>query len=128
MYQEMSAVEREIEVLKLNVKETLVSESKAMDGEKKRILLIYLLISLGLAYHFEDEINKILTHSFKKIEDMMVGENDLYTVSILFWVFRTYGHNMSSGNNSFARIFIINYYYFVLLFWNIRRFRTKTRN
>lgn len=107
----MSAVEKEIEMLKLNVKEVLMSESQTMDGEKKKVLLIYLLVSLGLAYQFEDEINENLLQSFKKIEDMLAGENDLYTVSILFWVFRTYGHNMSSGKDSLARIFKKNILY-----------------
>ncbi|KAL0646434.1 hypothetical protein Bca4012_044725 [Brassica carinata] len=33
---------------------------------------------------------------FGKIEDMLAGDNDLYTVSTIFWVFRTYGYNISS--------------------------------
>ncbi|KAF8115070.1 hypothetical protein N665_0030s0111 [Sinapis alba] len=37
----------------------------------ERILMIYLLVSLGLAYHFEEEIYDTLKESFTKIEEMM---------------------------------------------------------
>lgn len=71
--------------------------SQGIDSTKKRILMIYLLRSLGLAYHLEEEIYEILEEGLEKIEEMMAGEDDLYTVSIIFWVFRSYGHNISSG-------------------------------
>ncbi|KAJ4912732.1 putative terpenoid synthase 7 [Raphanus sativus] len=66
------------------------------DSVKRKILLIYLMISLGVAYHFENEIEKTLTHAFENIDDMIAYERDLYTISIFFWVFRTYGYNMSA--------------------------------
>ncbi|XP_048623980.1 terpenoid synthase 1-like [Brassica napus] len=51
---------------------------------------------------------------FGKIEDMLAGDNDLYTVSTIFWVFRTYGYNISSdvferfkgGNGKFKECLI----------------------
>ncbi|EOA22803.1 hypothetical protein CARUB_v10003521mg [Capsella rubella] len=92
---EMDVLRREIEALKPKVRGMLLS-SQGREAKKKRILLIYQLVSLGLAWHFEDEIKESLEESFKSIADMMVGEYDLYNVSIIFWVFRTYGHNMSS--------------------------------
>lgn len=64
---------------------------------KRKVLLIYLMTSLGVAYHFENEIEKTLAHAFEKIDDMIANEHDLYTISIFFWVFRTYGYNMSAG-------------------------------
>ncbi|CAF2235823.1 hypothetical protein HID58_029536 [Brassica napus] len=88
---EMDALKREIETLKPKVKNMFMSSQGT-----ERILMIYLLVSLGLAYHFEDEIYDTLKESFTKIEEMMDKENDLYTVSIIFWVFRTYGHHISS--------------------------------
>ncbi|XP_018451249.2 putative terpenoid synthase 7 isoform X3 [Raphanus sativus] len=88
---EMDALKREIHTLKPKVKNTLMSSQ-----DTQRILMIYLLVSLGLAYHFEDEIYDILKESFTKIKEMMEHEEDLYTVSIIFWVFRTYGHYISS--------------------------------
>lgn len=88
----MDALKREIETLKPKVKNMFMSSQGT-----ERILIIYLLVSLGLAYHFEDDIYDTLKVSFTKIEEMMDSEEDLYTVSIIFWVFRTYGHCLSSG-------------------------------
>ncbi|KAF8102594.1 hypothetical protein N665_0198s0292 [Sinapis alba] len=92
---EMEALKREIEALKPNVGKMFMSP-KVVDSVKKRILSIYLLVSLGLAYHFEDEIEESLRDAFEKIDEMMAGEEDLYTVSTIFWVFRTYGYKISS--------------------------------
>ncbi|XP_048607348.1 terpenoid synthase 9-like [Brassica napus] len=88
---EMDALKREIETLKPKVKNMFMSSQGT-----ERILMIYLLVSLGLAYHFEDEIYDTLKESFTKIEEMMDNEEDLYIVSIHFWVFRTYRHHISS--------------------------------
>ncbi|CAH8377604.1 unnamed protein product [Eruca vesicaria subsp. sativa] len=88
---EMDALKKEIDTLKPKVKNMFMSSQGV-----ERILMIYLLVSLGLAYHFEDEIYNTLKESFTKIEEMMDNEKDLYTVSIIFWVFRRYGHYISS--------------------------------
>nr|VDC83091.1 unnamed protein product [Brassica rapa] len=63
---EINALRKEIDVLKPKVKKALMSY-QGIDSAKKRILMIYLLK-----------------------EEMIEGENDLYTVSIIFWVFRRY--------------------------------------
>lgn len=68
-------------------------------SDKEKIRLIHLLISLGISYHFDKEIQEILNHSFTKLDDILVGENDLETISIMFEVFRLYGHKMSCGKN-----------------------------
>ncbi|EOA19016.1 hypothetical protein CARUB_v10007667mg [Capsella rubella] len=95
---ELDVIASELEAIKPKVKDILISHSQANghDSAKRKTLLIYLMTSLGVAYHFENEIEEILTHAFEKIDDMIVDEHDLYTISISFWVFRTYGHNMSS--------------------------------
>ncbi|ESQ55345.1 hypothetical protein EUTSA_v10027515mg [Eutrema salsugineum] len=97
---EMDALRKEIDVLKPKVKNKLMS-SHGIDSTKKRILMIYLLVSLGVAHHFEDEIDETLKEGFEKMEEMMDDEDDLYTVSIMFWVIRTYNHYISS--NIFTR-------------------------
>lgn len=79
--------------------------SQDVEETKKRILLIYLLVALGLTHHFEDEIDDNLKQAFEKIETIMVGENDLSTVSVMFWVFRTYGYNLSSGKEYLILVF-----------------------
>jgi len=92
----MDAIRIEIDALKPKVKNILMS-FQGIDSTKKRILMIYMLISLGLACQFEEEIYETLKEGFGKIEEMMANEEDLYTVSIIFWVFRRYGHYISSG-------------------------------
>ncbi|KAH0883973.1 LOW QUALITY PROTEIN: hypothetical protein HID58_060069, partial [Brassica napus] len=67
-------------------------------SDKERICLIQLLISLGISYHFGKEIEEIINLSFPKLDDIIAGEDDLETISIIFEVFRLYGHNMSSAS------------------------------
>ncbi|EOA12729.1 hypothetical protein CARUB_v10028174mg [Capsella rubella] len=94
---DFDVLEREIEVLKPKVRENIfMLSSRDKDATKKTIHSIHLLISLGLSYHFENEIEETMKHAFEKIEDLLADENDLYTISIMFRVFRTYGHNMLS--------------------------------
>jgi len=52
---------------------------------------------MGISYHFDKEIQDILKHSFTKLDDIIVGEDDLETISIMFEVFKLYGHKMSCG-------------------------------
>ncbi|KAG5383195.1 hypothetical protein IGI04_034665 [Brassica rapa subsp. trilocularis] len=92
---EIDSLGREIEALKPKVEDLFLS-SGGVNSTKKNILFIYLLVSLGLAYHFKAEIEENLKEGLKMIEETSSGEDDLYTVSIIFWVFRTYGHNVSS--------------------------------
>ncbi|XP_048596597.1 terpenoid synthase 28-like isoform X1 [Brassica napus] len=91
-FSQMDAIGREIEALKPQVRNMFISSK----GIKKKFLFTYLLVTLGVAYHFEDEIVETLKDGFQKIEEMMAGEDDLYTVSVIFYVFRTYGYNISS--------------------------------
>jgi len=66
-------------------------------SDKEKIRLIHLLVSMGISYHFDKEIQDILKHSFTKLDDIIVGEDDLETISIMFEVFKLYGHKMSCG-------------------------------
>ncbi|KAG5383408.1 hypothetical protein IGI04_034878 [Brassica rapa subsp. trilocularis] len=88
---------REMEVLKPKVKKNIFTfSSRDKEAMKRSILSIQVLDSLGLAYIFEKEIVETLKHAFEKIDELITDENDLYTVSVMFRVFRTYGHNMLS--------------------------------
>ncbi|ESQ30642.1 hypothetical protein EUTSA_v10012385mg [Eutrema salsugineum] len=89
---------REIEALRASLRDTVflryALRPKVRDMfigsklSKKNIIFIYLLVSLGVTYHFEDEIRESIKDGFPNIEEMIAGEDDLYTVSIIFWVFR----------------------------------------
>jgi len=89
---EFKELEKEIETTKPLVRDMLISSHSS---DKEKIRLIHLLISLGISYHFDKEIREILKQSFIKLEDIIVGEDDLETISNIFEVFRFYGHKMS---------------------------------
>ncbi|KAL0855285.1 hypothetical protein Bca101_060438 [Brassica carinata] len=90
---EFENLSREIEVkMKPEVRDVLMS-SKNSDSE--RIRLIHLLMNLGIAYHFETEIDEILNKAFEIVEDMISQQDDLETISTMFEVFRLRGYYMS---------------------------------
>ncbi|KAL9291399.1 putative lyase [Arabidopsis thaliana] len=93
---EFKELEKEIETTKPLVRDMLISSHSS---DKEKIRLIHLLISLGISYHFDKEIREILKQSFIKLDDIIVGEDDLETISIMFEVFRFYGHKMSCGKS-----------------------------
>ncbi|CAL9241937.1 unnamed protein product [Arabidopsis halleri] len=94
---DLDALEREIEVLKPKVRENIfMLSSRDKDAMKRTILSIHFLDSLGLSYHFEKEIEESLKPAFDEVEDLIADENNLYTISTIFRVFRTYGYDMSS--------------------------------
>ncbi|XP_010435292.1 PREDICTED: (Z)-gamma-bisabolene synthase 1 isoform X2 [Camelina sativa] len=92
---ELDVLTREIDTLKPEVREILSSQGED-ETSMRKVLLIQLLLSLGLAFHFHNEINDILEHVFRRIDDITGDEKDLSTISIMFHVFRTYGYNVSS--------------------------------
>ncbi|CAH8285692.1 unnamed protein product [Eruca vesicaria subsp. sativa] len=99
----LDVITREIDILKPEVRD-LISSQGDDETLKKKVLLIQLLLSLGLAFHFENEIKNILIHAFQRIEDIIGNEMNLSTVSNMFRVFRTYGHNIPSNVfNRFAK-------------------------
>ncbi|KAJ4878153.1 Terpenoid cyclases/protein prenyltransferase alpha-alpha toroid protein [Raphanus sativus] len=55
-FSQMDGLGREIEALKPLVRNMFISSK----GIKKKIIFTYLLVTLGLAYHFEDEIMETL--------------------------------------------------------------------
>ncbi|KAJ4888481.1 Alpha-barbatene synthase [Raphanus sativus] len=133
---DLDALAKKIEVLKPKVRDMLSLYSKDDDEETKRtVLFIHLLVSLGLAIHFENEIEHRLKVAFDNIEGLIADENDLYTISIMFRVFRTYGHNMSSDvfrrfkedDGKFSRC-LIEDFKGMLSFYEALHFRTTTDN
>lgn len=92
---EIDGLGGEIETLKPRLCDKLV----CLDT-KNMILLINTLVNLGLAYHFEKKIEKFMKDALEKVEDIIGGEGDMYTISIIFRVFRRYGHIVSSGDFS----------------------------
>ncbi|CAL9220828.1 unnamed protein product [Arabidopsis halleri] len=89
---EFDELEREIKTIKPLVRDMLMSSHSSY---KEKIRFTHLLVSMGISYHFDKEIQDILNHSFTKLDEIIFGEDDLETISIMFEVFRLYGHKMS---------------------------------
>lgn len=106
LFQDMDDLWREIEALKPIVNAMLLP---SIGSDAKHITcLIHTLVSLGVSYHFEDKIAEFLNDAFENVEDMIIDckEDDLYTVSVIFQVFRLYGHNITPGEDLYYRTLV----------------------
>ncbi|PIM97483.1 5-epiaristolochene synthase [Handroanthus impetiginosus] len=93
-----------IEVLKNEVRNVLIGSNSNFVGA---LSLIDTVERLGISYHFENEIEKILQLFVELRTNNYEDEAyDLYTVSIHFRVFRQHGHRMSSDTYSNIYIYI----------------------
>ncbi|KAI3693548.1 hypothetical protein L1987_76494 [Smallanthus sonchifolius] len=82
-------VEELIEVVRKELMITASSEPMQLIDEIQR---------LGVAYHFEDEIEKILQHIYVKYgDDMWIENPNLQSASLWFRLLRQHGFNVSPG-------------------------------
>ncbi|KAJ4724655.1 Terpene synthase [Melia azedarach] len=89
--------DKQFEELKEQVKETL-STAFSTDDPVKEVILINSLCRLGVSYHFKTEIEQRLHHIFESHPDLAAeNDYDLYTVALIFRVFRQHGFKMSCG-------------------------------
>ncbi|WCJ33076.1 Terpenoid cyclases/Protein prenyltransferases superfamily protein [Euphorbia peplus] len=83
---------KEVEAMKAQVKNMLLNSRREIT---ENIQFINLLCRLGVAYHFDDEINEQLNHIFtilpKVLED---NDYELFTLANLFRILRQYGYRM----------------------------------
>uniref|UniRef100_A0A1D1XHC8 (-)-germacrene D synthase n=1 Tax=Anthurium amnicola TaxID=1678845 RepID=A0A1D1XHC8_9ARAE len=88
-----ACMQQRVEKLKEEVRQMFVRN--ALDHHLEEDLnLVDTLQRLGLAYHFEKEINEALAH----IHDARLDSEDLYVVSLRFRLLRQKGYNIPSGN------------------------------
>ncbi|KAJ6833870.1 terpene synthase 10-like isoform X1 [Iris pallida] len=82
-----------INMLKEYVKRTLDEEKQAF----RRLEIIDTLCQLGVAYHFEQEIENVLGTIYKSVESMTNVEmkEDLHYTALLFRLLREHGYNVS---------------------------------
>ena len=61
--------------------------------------LIDILQKLGLSYHFEDEIKKLLKSMYDNISNNDTWDKEvLYVAALKFRLLRQHGYNVSQGN------------------------------
>ncbi|KAL5834102.1 hypothetical protein ACOSQ3_017776 [Xanthoceras sorbifolium] len=86
---------RQVEELKDKVKEMLFAPTH---DSAEKVSLINSLFRLGVSYHFEAEIEEQLDHIFESQPNFADNNDyDLYTVALLFRVFRERGYKISCG-------------------------------
>ncbi|XP_077219918.1 beta-cubebene synthase-like isoform X2 [Tasmannia lanceolata] len=88
---------KRIEELKEEVKRML----RSAKGSQQEIDLIDVLQRLGVAYHFEMEINEALHQLYES--HTYAADNDLYVVALRFQLLRQHGFNVSSGIPTYYR-------------------------
>ncbi|XP_077220046.1 beta-cubebene synthase-like isoform X1 [Tasmannia lanceolata] len=88
---------KRIEELKEEVKRMLSSAK----GSQQEIDLIDVLQRLGVAYHFEMEINEALHQLYES--HTYATDDDLYVVALRFQLLRQHGFNVSSGIPTYYR-------------------------
>ncbi|KAL5765295.1 hypothetical protein ACOSQ2_017889 [Xanthoceras sorbifolium] len=86
---------RQVEELKNKVKEMLFAPTH---DSAEKISLINSLFRLGVSYHFEAEIEEQLDHISESQPNFADNNDyDLYTIALLFRVFRERGYKISCG-------------------------------
>lgn len=91
--QAAEAYAKEIEVLKEQTRatlQTIIASGSSAVAEKLKFM--DLLVRLGIAYHFEKEIDDQLQHIYTHPVDL----NDLETVALQFRLMRKHGYNIST--------------------------------
>ncbi|EEF48737.1 Casbene synthase, chloroplast precursor, putative [Ricinus communis] len=92
---EFGTYDRQANVLQKKIRELLTS-SRSDSVEK--IAFIDLLCRLGVSYHFENDIEEQLSQIFSCQPGLLDEKQyDLYTVALVFRVFRQHGFKMSSN-------------------------------
>lgn len=84
--------QQKVEELKVAVKREVFT-NKATDFSHQ-LKLIDAIQCLGVAYHFETEIEESLEQMHEKFQDY---DGDLYNVALGFRLLRQQGHNVSCG-------------------------------
>ncbi|KAF9667938.1 hypothetical protein SADUNF_Sadunf15G0075100 [Salix dunnii] len=89
------ALELEVENLREQVKRE-VFVAAASNYSSQSLDLIDAIQRLGVAYHFETEIEEALQHIYNNHINMEDG--DLYSIALGFRLLRQHGYNVSCGN------------------------------
>ncbi|KAG5601085.1 hypothetical protein H5410_032455 [Solanum commersonii] len=82
----------EVDEYKETIRKMLV---EAPEGSEQKLVLIETMQQLGVAYHFNNEIEISIQNIFDASQQ---NDDNLYVVSLRFRLVRQQGHYMSSGN------------------------------
>ncbi|PIN22718.1 Bicyclogermacrene synthase [Handroanthus impetiginosus] len=84
--------EQLVEELKEDVKTKL---KEASDDYMRQLQMVDAIQRLGIAYHFEEEIDQSLQNLFDKFHDYFKDNHDMYTTALSFRLLRQHGYRIS---------------------------------
>lgn len=84
--------EQLVEELKEEVKREL---KEASNDYMRQLRMVDAIQRLGVAYHFEQEIDQALQNLLEKFHDYCKDNHDLYTNALSFRLLRQHGHLIS---------------------------------
>ena len=109
--------------LKKEVSQMIYKEELLMD----KLELVDTLQQLGVAYHFKDGINSVLTNIHESMDQNSLSTmfDDLYKVSLLFRLLRMHGFSVTEGTFDFSLIISLLMLEFQKLNYNPKRRKKK---
>ncbi|KAL8512755.1 hypothetical protein ACS0TY_019039 [Phlomoides rotata] len=81
-----------VEELKEEVKREV---KEASNDYMRQLEMVDAIQRLGIQYHFEEEIDKVLQNLFKKFDNYCKDNHDLYTTALSFRLLRQHGYRFS---------------------------------
>ncbi|RVW37312.1 (-)-germacrene D synthase [Vitis vinifera] len=90
-------LKQHVQQLKEEVRKMLMA---ADDDSAQKLLLIDAIQRLGVAYHFESEIDEVLKHMFDS--SVVSAEEDVYTASLRFRLFNNFKDNEGNFKESLS--------------------------
>ncbi|KAF2615391.1 hypothetical protein F2Q70_00009029 [Brassica cretica] len=99
----LKVCERERDLLKETVRKMLDHERST---HVDQLELIDDLQKLGVSYHFEQEIDNMLTFTYHKLDKSNFMEYDLHADALKFRLLRQHGFNVSEGKSSLINVVI----------------------
>lgn len=106
-------MQEQVEELKQVVRKEVFTN--AADDSSHQLKLIDEIQRLGVAYHFESEIDQALERIHETYQDIHDG-GDLYNVALRFRLLRRHGYNVSCGGLSSQDFYISSLTYMSINF------------
>ena len=102
------------EELKQVVRKEVFTDAAA--DSSRQLKLIAAIQRLGVAYHFETEIEQALERIHATYQDIHDDDGDLYNVALRFRLLRRHGYNVSCGGLSSQDFYISSLTYMSINF------------